>query len=103
LRTLEREHPRLSGWVLDERGQMREHVNVFVNGERSTLETPVADRDRVHVIQAISGGADSELLVGTRKGLCVLRGERGGPMRLVARAFEGTVCEYAIRDPRTGT
>ena len=56
LRTLEREHPRLSGWVLDERGQMREHVNVFVNGERGDVTVPVAERDRVQIIQNISGG-----------------------------------------------
>ena len=30
-----------------------------------------------------------ELLVGTNKGLCVLRGERGEPMELAARRFEG--------------
>ena len=54
---LERLHPRLTGWVLDERGEIREHVNVFVNGERSPLSTPVADRDRVQIIQNISGGA----------------------------------------------
>jgi molybdopterin converting factor small subunit len=55
---LERAHPRLAGWVLDERGHVREHVNVFVNGERTaTLSTPVEERDRVHIIQNISGGA----------------------------------------------
>jgi photosystem II stability/assembly factor-like uncharacterized protein len=45
----------------------------------------------------------AELLVGTNKGLCVLRGERGEPMELAGRRFEGLVCEYAMRDPRTGT
>lgn len=54
---LERLHPRLTGWVLDERGEIREHVNVFVNGERSPLTTQVAERDRVQIIQNISGGA----------------------------------------------
>ena len=50
-------HPRLTGWVLDERGEIREHVNVFVNGERSGLSAEVGERDRVHIIQNISGGA----------------------------------------------
>jgi photosystem II stability/assembly factor-like uncharacterized protein len=45
----------------------------------------------------------AELLVGSNKGLCVLRGERGQPMELAGRRFEGLVCEYAMRDPRTGT
>ena len=53
---LERSNPKLTGWVLDEQGEVREHVNVFVNGERATLETPVDERARVHIIQNISGG-----------------------------------------------
>lgn len=43
-----------------------------------------------------------ELLVGTRKGLVVLRGARGEPMELAARSFPGETVEYAMRDPRTG-
>ena len=45
----------------------------------------------------------TELLVGTNKGLCVLRGSRGARMQLAGRKFEGLVCEYAMRDSRTGT
>ena len=56
LRALEREHPATSGWLLDERGRLRRHVNVFVNGEPGEQESPVAAGDRVHVIPAISGG-----------------------------------------------
>ncbi|HET7483237.1 MAG TPA: exo-alpha-sialidase [Actinomycetota bacterium] len=44
-----------------------------------------------------------ELLVGTRKGLFVLRGDRGAAMDVAHRAFEGSDVEFAIRDPRTGT
>ena len=33
MRVLERERPALSGWILDERGRIRRHINVFVNGE----------------------------------------------------------------------
>ena len=32
LRELERAHPAASGWILDERGVLRGHINVFVNG-----------------------------------------------------------------------
>jgi MFS family permease/molybdopterin converting factor small subunit len=56
LRVLEREHPGLEGWILDERGLIREHVNVFVNGERGAEHTPVGERDRVHILPAITGG-----------------------------------------------
>jgi photosystem II stability/assembly factor-like uncharacterized protein len=47
----------------------------------------------------------TELLVGTKKGLFVLRGDpsTGEPFEIVTRAFAGDVVEYAIRDPRTGT
>jgi molybdopterin converting factor small subunit len=102
LRALERDHPRLTGWVLDERGEIRQHVGVFVNGDKARADSPVSDADLVHVLPAISGGEDAELLVGTRKGLFVLRGPRGGSMEVAARAFDGSNVEYAIRDPRTG-
>lgn len=153
---LEQRHPKLAGWVLDERGRIREHVKVFVNGEVAALEQVVGPDDRVQVLPSISGGSDAsggpgisgettlpapvdvpmveapvdampgeladapltepapreasagqdgraELLVGTRKGLFVLRGPRGGAMEIAARQFAGYVVEYAMRDRRTGT
>ena len=47
---------------------------------------------------------DTELLVGTKKGLFVLRGDpsRGEPFDVATRAFAGDVVEFAMRDPRTG-
>jgi sulfur-carrier protein len=56
LRALEREHPGVSGWILDERGRIREHINVFVNKEHGREETAVGPEDRLHVLPAISGG-----------------------------------------------
>ena len=56
LRALEREHPATGGWLLDERGTLRRHVNVFVNGERGAEATPVGADDQVDVLPAISGG-----------------------------------------------
>jgi molybdopterin converting factor small subunit len=53
---LERAHPGLDGWILDERGALRRHINVFVNGERGAQDTAVGDGDRVDVLPAISGG-----------------------------------------------
>jgi molybdopterin converting factor small subunit len=56
LKALEREHPAVSGWILDERGCIREHINVFVNREYGREETAVGPEDRLHVLPAISGG-----------------------------------------------
>ena len=56
LRTLEEAHPRTLGWVLDEQGLIRRHVNVFVNGERTREDSPLAPDDVVHVLPAITGG-----------------------------------------------
>jgi molybdopterin converting factor small subunit len=56
LRELEQAHPPLGGWILDERGLVRPHINVFVNGELAAAETAVGESDRVDVIPAISGG-----------------------------------------------
>ena len=56
LKALEREHPDTRGWILDERGAIREHINVFVNKESGREETSVTPSDCLHVIPAISGG-----------------------------------------------
>lgn len=56
LRRLETEHPPIAGWILDERGSIRRHINVFVNGEQGQRETAVSDADRIHVLPSISGG-----------------------------------------------
>lgn len=50
-------HPRLKTWVLDERGEIRRHVNVFVDGHRADLNFAVTPNSELNIIQAISGGA----------------------------------------------
>jgi molybdopterin synthase sulfur carrier subunit len=53
-------HPAVRGYVLDEQGVLRTHVNVFVDGtqvaDRSVMDDPVGARTEIHVIQALSGG-----------------------------------------------
>jgi molybdopterin converting factor small subunit len=56
LRALEQTHPDIEGWILDERGKIREHINVFVNRDYGREETTVGPEDRLHVLPAISGG-----------------------------------------------
>lgn len=53
-------HPRLRSYIVDEQGRVRRHVAVFVNGaplrDRIRLSDGVSAADRIHVIQALSGG-----------------------------------------------
>ena len=56
LGALERDQPALAGWILDERGHIRRHINVFVNAEQATEEDAIAAGDCVDILPAISGG-----------------------------------------------
>ena len=56
LRGLEAAWPKTVGWVLDEQGRVRRHVNVFCNGERVREDAAVAPGDRLHVLPSITGG-----------------------------------------------
>lgn len=56
MRALEAHHPGVRGWILDERGAIRRHINVYVNGDRADEATAVASGDRVEVLPAITGG-----------------------------------------------
>lgn len=42
--------------LVDAGPTIREHINVFVDREPATLETPLAADSTVHVIPAVSGG-----------------------------------------------
>jgi sulfur-carrier protein len=54
------QHPGLRGYVLDERGTVRHHVAIFIDGDairdKARLEQPLAARSEVYVMQALSGG-----------------------------------------------
>ncbi len=60
LSLLWRECPGVRDRVLTERGEVRQHVNVFVDGEsiRDTggLATPVRDGAEIYILPALSGG-----------------------------------------------
>ena len=57
LRALEERYPEIAGWILDERGRIRRHINVFVAGDRAGEHAVVAQGDRVEVLPAITGGS----------------------------------------------
>jgi len=52
--------PALRSYVLDEQGAVRKHVAVFINARmiasRSELDIALQPRDKVMVIQALTGG-----------------------------------------------
>lgn len=104
LRHLEEENPGLSGWVLDEQGRLRPHVSLFRGREQVDAETTLAPDDALHLVQAISGGApdEVEVLAGTKKGLYILRGERGTELAVVSRHFAGQSVDFSCRDRRNG-
>jgi sulfur-carrier protein len=57
LRTLESEWPKTTGWILDEHGAVRRHVNVFRNGEQVNAETALEASDQLQVLPSITGGS----------------------------------------------
>jgi hypothetical protein len=54
-------NPRLRGYVLDERGAVRQHVTIFVDDapvrDRAALTDRVTEQSEIFVLQALSGGA----------------------------------------------
>ncbi len=60
LNELERKFPDVKGRVLDEQGQLRRFVNIYVNGEDvrflQNLNTPLKPGDEVSIVPAIAGG-----------------------------------------------
>lgn len=53
-------HPGLAANILDETGELRKFVNVYVDDEDirflDRLDTPVADGDEVAILPAVAGG-----------------------------------------------
>jgi molybdopterin synthase sulfur carrier subunit len=54
------QNPRLRGYVLDDQQHLRANVVIFIDGQRCTDRTTLADtlqpHSTVHVLQALSGG-----------------------------------------------
>ncbi len=58
---LEQRFQGIRGYILDDQGRLREHVNIFLNGElikdKQTQSEQVKGGDEVFIMQALSGGA----------------------------------------------
>ena len=54
---LEERWPGMRARICDAGPTIREHINIFVDGDRADLDTPVGPQSTVHVIPAVSGGA----------------------------------------------
>ncbi|MDH5676693.1 MAG: MoaD/ThiS family protein [Myxococcales bacterium] len=58
---IEAKHPGLAGYIVDDQGALRKHVNIFIDGEpvgdRRELEAPLGADTEVHILQALSGGS----------------------------------------------
>ena len=58
--TLERQFPGIQDRLLDESGNLRHFVNVYVNGEDvqflDNLQTEIKDGDEVSIVPAVAGG-----------------------------------------------
>ena len=53
-------HPQMRDYVIDEQGELRKHVAVFIDGERvrdrRRLTDPVREASQIYVLQALTGG-----------------------------------------------
>ncbi len=60
LGNVEREYPGISGYLIEDSGRLRKHVNIFLGGrlieDRDELSDPVAQHHEILVFQALSGG-----------------------------------------------
>ena len=62
---LDARYPGFRDRLLDENGELRQFVNVYLNDEDvrlgSGLEAKVADRDEISIVPAVAGGASLAL------------------------------------------
>ena len=53
-------YPGIRKYVLDEQGQLRKHVNIFIDGnlvkDRILLNDPFGENSEIYIMQALSGG-----------------------------------------------
>ena len=60
LNNIDQQYPGIQNYIVDERGSLRKHVNIFIDGElikdREGLSDVVGEKSEVYIMQALSGG-----------------------------------------------
>ena len=60
LESIDEQYPGIQSYIVDERGSLRKHVNIFIDGElikdREHLTDAFSDNSEVFIMQALSGG-----------------------------------------------
>lgn len=57
---VEKTYEGLKDYVVDEKGRLRKHINIYIGNDmisdRINLSDNLIDADEIHIIQALSGG-----------------------------------------------
>jgi sulfur-carrier protein len=57
---LSQKFPKIHGHIFDPKGQVRRHINLFVNADNirdlNGLDTPVGEEDIVKILPSVTGG-----------------------------------------------
>ena len=60
LQNIDAHYPGIRSYVVDERGALRKHVLIFIDGEqisdRKTLTDKIGENSEVYIMQSLSGG-----------------------------------------------
>lgn len=56
LKALDARWPGMRARLRDERPSIRKHINIFVDGRRAALDTPLKEGSKVYILTAMSGG-----------------------------------------------
>ena len=60
LEVVEQNHQGLKDYIVDENGELRKHVNIFIGNDmitdRQALGDALNDQDEMYIMQALSGG-----------------------------------------------
>lgn len=60
VQVMDERYPGIKNYIVDEQGQLRKHVNIFVQqkliNDRVKLQDQLAPNDEVYIMQALSGG-----------------------------------------------